>query len=467
MKNAKADPRVKAADNILEESSKFDTIVNPCYGDPALRSVCKGGFIGEKAFLQPDSFYIGDDGVGFQRAGPRLHIAVEPNEVKVCIVTCGGLCPGLNVVIRELVMSLYYNYGVRTIFGVRWGYGGIHDDENWIELTPLKVADIHLLGGTILGTSRGGFDGPKISDTLENKGINMMFAIGGDGTHRGIMALSAELKKRNSKIILAGVPKTIDNDIPLIDRSFGFESSIEQAVKAIQSANVEATCAPNGVGLVKLFGRSCGFIALQASLASRDVNICLIPESGFNLYGEHGVLQFLFKRLSLKNHCVIVAAEGTGSALLDLKVSETGKTDKSGNPILPDIGKILKDEIKKYAAEKNVEVNLKYIDPTYIIRSCPANSFDTNYCTKLAQNAVHSAFSGFTNFTSGIINNHSVIIPVDYISSLGMRTIDTELDMDYLSLLASTGQPSFRDIDHAGIKIPIREDDECKGQAKK
>ena len=194
------------------------------------------------------------------------------------------------------------------------------------------------------------------------------------------MALSKELKNRKSSIILAGIPKTIDNDIPLIDRSFGFESSIEQAVKAIQSANVEATCTPNGVGLVKLFGRSCGFIALQSSLASRDVNVCLIPESTFNLHGEQGFLEFLRRRLEMKGHCVIVVAEGAGSAVLDKTVGDTGKTDKSGNPILPDIGKILKDEIKSFFDNLKVEVNMKYIDPTYIIRSCPANSFDANYC---------------------------------------------------------------------------------------
>jgi 6-phosphofructokinase 1 len=354
--------------------------MNPCYGDPSLRDVVHGGFIGENAFLKPDSFYHPEMGFGFQRAGPRLHVAFEPKDVRVIIVTCGGLCPGLNVVIRELVMSLWYNYGVQTIYGIKWGYGGIYDEKCWLRLTPSEVKDIHYMGGTILGTSRGGFDGEKIANALEKNGINMMFTIGGDGTHRGIMALSKELKKRDSKIILAGIPKTIDNDIPLIDRSFGFESSIEQAVKVIQSANIEATCAPNGVGLVKLFGRSCGFIALQSSLASRDVNVCLIPESGFNLYGEHGVLDFVFKRLELKGHCIIVVAEGAGSAVLDKSIHDTGIKDKSGNPILPDIGTILKEEIKKYSENKKMEVNLKYIDPTYIIRSCPANSFDSNYC---------------------------------------------------------------------------------------
>lgn len=363
------------------EPETIKTRVNPCYGDPMDRDVTHGGFIGERAFVQPTQFYYDTKGEGYQIAGPRLHIALDPKEVKVAIVTCGGLCPGLNVVIRELVMSLWYNYGVRTVYGIKWGYYGFYNEDCWMELTPDVVKEIHYQGGTILGSNRGGFDGGKISDYVTKKGVNMIFIIGGDGTHRGIKALSKEFQKRKLTVVLAGIPKTIDNDIPLIDRSFGFQSSIEQAVKVIQSANVEATCVPNGIGLVKLFGRSCGFIALEASLASRDVNICLIPEAGFCLYGHHGLLEFIFKRLKAKNHCVIVVAEGAGSAILDRKVEDTGKTDKSGNPILPDIGNILKEEIKKFAEEKKTEVNIKYIDPTYIIRSCAADSFDTNYCT--------------------------------------------------------------------------------------
>jgi 6-phosphofructokinase 1 len=361
------------------EDSK--TISNPCEGDPSDRNVLHGGFITSKAFVKPDNFFFNEDrSIGFQRAGPRRHIAFKPDEVKACILTCGGLCPGLNVVIRELVMTMWYNYGVRSIHGIEWGYGGIYDETAWKELNPTKVKDIHSYGGTILGTSRGGFDGKKIIDTFVAKGINMVFSIGGDGTHRGILAMWKEIESRGLRIVLAGIPKTIDNDIPIIDRSFGFESSVEQAVKAIQSANVEANSVKNGIGLVKLFGRSCGFIALKASLASRDVNICLIPETKFNLYGENGLLEFLFKRLEVKSHCVIVVAEGAGFSIADKKIEETGKTDKSGNPILPDIGNILKDEIKKYSEKKNVEITMKYIDPTYIIRSCPPNSFDTNYC---------------------------------------------------------------------------------------
>jgi 6-phosphofructokinase 1 len=439
--------KVKPCPNIIVnsgEKNNLKNILNPCFGDPSARDIWHGGFLGEEAFLKPNSFFFDEEeDIGFLKSGPRLHIAMEPNSVKSAIVTCGGLCPGLNVVIRELVMSLWFNYGVRKIYGIQWGYEGFYDGTDWINLEPHIVRDIHLSGGTFLGTSRGGFDAEKIIDSAVEKGVNMIFAIGGDGTHRGIEALYKEITKRDFRIVICGIPKTIDNDMSFIDRSFGFESSVERAVKVIQAANVEARSNKNGLGLVKLFGRECGFIALQASLASRDVNVCLIPESPFNLFGEHGILNYIFERLNIKKHCVVVVAEGAGSSMMDKNLHFTGKLDKSGNLVLPDIGKLLKEEILNYAKQNKLEVALKYIDPTYIIRTCPANSFDKNYCTKLAQNAVHGAFAGFTNFTSGFFNNKPVMIPVEILNKKGKRSINTQTDLEYLTLLASTGQPSF------------------------
>ena len=275
------------------------------------------------------------------------------------------------------------------------------------------------------------------------RGINMGFFIGGDGTHRGIKELTKIFRQKKEKVILVGIPKTIDNDIPIIDRSFGLDSAVTESVHVIRAANVEANCNPNGIGLVKLFGRSSGFVAMYATLAARDVNICLIPEVPFNLYGENGLLDYIFKRLEIKHHVVIVVGEGAGFAVKDYDVKVSGKTDKSGNPVLPDIGVLLREEIKKKAKELGIEINLKYIDPTYIVRAGPANSFDCNYCAKLAENAVHCAFAGYTNFSIGIVNNHTCMIPIDKISQEGVvRKIKTS-DSDYLMMLASTGQPSF------------------------
>ena len=427
----------------MDEEPEIKTLISPCYGDPLNRDVMSGGFIQKEHFTKLGRVVTADDGAKYIKAGPRYHVALDNEKVKACIVTCGGLCPGLNVVIRELVMSLRYNYGVQDIFGIKWGYSGFYDDESWVRLTPDDVKEIHTQGGTVLGTSRGGFDGQRIAAEMLKRGINMGFFIGGDGTHRGIKELTKIFRQKKEKVILVGIPKTIDNDIPIIDRSFGLDSAVTESVHVIRAANVEANCNPNGIGLVKLFGRSSGFVAMYATLAARDVNICLIPEVPFNLYGENGLLDYIFKRLEIKHHVVIVVGEGAGFAVKDYDVKVSGKTDKSGNPVLPDIGVLLKEEIKKKAKELGIEINLKYIDPTYIVRAGPANSFDCNYCAKLAQNAVHCAFAGYTNFSIGIVNNHTCMIPIDKISQEGVvRKIKTS-DSDYLMMLASTGQPSF------------------------
>ena len=349
-------------------------------------------------------------------------------------MTCGGLCPGINVVIRELVMSLRYNYGVQDIYGIKWGFHGFTKKDCWIKLTPEDVKHIHLLGGTVLGTSRYGFEGNKIAEALIKNNVDMVFFIGGDGTHKGIKELSIILKQKNKKIILVGIPKSIDNDMPIIDKSFGLESAIQESVRTIRAANVEANCNLNGIGLVKLFGRSSGFVAMLATLAARDVNICLIPEIPFNLYGEGGLLDFIFKRIEVKEHCVIVVSDGARFSVKDYKPSN-GRT-------IDDIGLLIKKEIIEKSEELGFEINLKYMDPTYVVRAVPANEYDCNLCAKLAESAVHCAFAGYTNFSVGMINNKPCMIPVEKMCGKNMRKVLYNSE-DYLMLLSSTGQPSF------------------------
>ena len=349
-------------------------------------------------------------------------------------MSCGGLCPGINVVIRELVMALRYNYGVAEIYGIKWGFLGFTKKDCWVKLNPDDVKEIHLLGGTVLGTSRSGFDGEEISKQLIKNNINMVFFIGGDGTHRGIKELSKILKEKKKKIILVGIPKSIDNDMPIIDKSFGLESAIQESVRTIRAANVEANCNLNGIGLVKLFGRSSGFVAMLSTLAARDVNICLIPEIPFNLYGENGLLDFIFQRIQIKEHCVIVVSDGARFSVKDYKTT-------NGKPV-EDIGVVIKKEIIKKSEELGIEVNLKYMDPTYVVRAVPANEYDCNLCAKLAESAVHCAFAGFTNFSVGMINNKPCMIPLDKMCGKAERKVEFNSD-DYLMLLASTGQPSF------------------------
>ena len=349
-------------------------------------------------------------------------------------MSCGGLCPGINVVIRELVMALRYNYGVAEIYGIKWGFFGFTKKDCWVKLNPEDVKEIHLLGGTVLGTSRSGFDGEEISKHLIKNNVNMVFFIGGDGTHRGIKELSRILKEKKKKIVLVGIPKSIDNDMPIIDKSFGLESAIQESVRTIRAANVEANCNLNGIGLVKLFGRSSGFVAMLSTLAARDVNICLIPEIPFNLYGENGLLDFIFQRIQIKEHCVIVVSDGARFSVKDYKTT-------NGKPV-EDIGIVIKKEIIKKSEELGIEVNLKYMDPTYVVRAVPANEYDCNLCAKLAESAVHCAFAGFTNFSVGMINNKPCMIPLDKMCGKAERKVEFNSD-DYLMLLASTGQPSF------------------------
>jgi 6-phosphofructokinase 1 len=370
----------------------------------------------------------------FELAGPRRMIYFDPSKMKCGIVTCGGLCPGLNDVIRAIVMSLFYHYGVQTVFGFRYGYQGLIPKYKLtpIELTPHAVLDIHEQGGSILGSSRGPQDVSEMVDTLDRMNVGLLFTIGGDGTLRGARDIAEEVKKRKLKISVIGVPKTIDNDIAFVQQSFGFETAVSEATKTIYSANVEAEGVFNGIGLVKLMGRYSGFIAAYASLAHSDVNFCLIPEVPFTL---EGLLCALKKRLAHKTHAVIVVGEGAGQDLLE----KTDAKDASGNVKLADIGLFLKTKIADYFKDKSIEVNLRYIDPSYTIRSRPANPHDSVFCLQLGHNAVHAGMSGRTNMLVGNWRNKQTHIPIPMAVS-GRETIDPQGRL-WSSVIEATGQP--------------------------
>jgi len=372
------------------------------------------------------------EAMGFRRAGARKHICWDAKQVCACIVTCGGLCPGLNVVINEIVEVLYFEYGVDKIYGVKGGYRGLmKGGYGFTKLDPKAVCGINLQGGTILWSSRGGLS-PNSSEAeveevfqkLDTIGCNMLFIIGGDGTHRGAYRLYQHAKKSHRKMCIAGVPKTIDNDLGVIDSSFGFNTAVEQATKAIFSAVTEATCnKPNGVGIVKLMGRHAGYIACHATLASRQVDMCLINEDPFlENNGPEAVGNYIEEAVSRKGHAVIVVAEGAGSTYLKKlrqKQAEEehheNKKDASGNEALASPCEFLIDYLKKHFKSKGKPVTIKYHDPSYMIRSVPANASDNVLCVVLAQNAVHGAMAGYTGFTSGIVNNRSVMIPMPVI----------------------------------------------------
>lgn len=371
-----------------------------------------------------------------EKAGPRQNIFFDSKHTTAAIVTCGGLCPGINNVIRGVVMGLHYFYGVKKILGVPYGYEGLNPDKGhgFVELTPDKVKDIHQFGGTFLGSSRGGQDVSVMVDTLEANQIDMLFAIGGDGTLKGVDAIGEEIQKRNAKISVVGIPKTIDNDIDLIDESFGFETAFDVASPILRDAHNEATGAFNGVSIVKLMGRDSGFIAASAALAMPVVNFVLVPEMDFDLEGEKGFLKALEQRLKQKRHAVIVVAEGAGQHLFQKK---SGVKDASGNVKHQDIGIFLKERIAEHF--KDASVTIKYIDPSYIIRSAPANSSDSVYCSRLAYHAVHGAMAGKTRFVSSKVNNKFVYVPIAEVTKK-RKKIDMEGEF-WFSVLQSTGQP--------------------------
>lgn len=369
-------------------------------------------------------------------AGPREKIYFDPSKLKVGIVTCGGICPGLNNVIRGLVMTLYHGYGVERIFGFRYGYAGLNPEHGHpvMELTPALVRDIHVNGGTVLGTSRGPQDPTVMVDTLERMNIGLIYTIGGDGTFRGALAMHEEIKRRGLKIGVVAVPKTIDNDIPMVDHTFGFETAVGFAAQAIQAAYAESSSVRNGIGLVKLMGRHAGFIAANAALAQSNVNLVLIPEVPFDLEGEKGLFCYLENRFKAHKSTVIVVAEGAGQ---DLLKPEEG-SDASGNARLGDIGLFLKDKIAD-RFQNQYQFSLKYIDPSYIIRSQPACSNDSIFCGYLAQSAVHAGMTGRTGMAVGRSHRKFTHLPLSIIVSQTKR-VDPEGGL-WLSVLESTGQP--------------------------
>lgn len=372
----------------------------------------------------------------FEKAGPRRRIYFDPSKLRCALVTCGGLCPGLNGILRSVVLELYFGYGVRNIYGIRYGLQGFIPEygHDVVDFTPDVVGDIIRKGGSFLGSSRGPQDVGAIVDCLERMNIGILFMVGGDGTLMAASEISDTIRERKLKISVVGIPKTIDNDIHMVSRSFGFDTAVDLATQSIRAAHNEARGFPRGIGLIKLMGRHSGFIAATATLAQQDVNFVLVPEVDFDLDGEKGLLASLEGRLSERGHAVIVVAEGAGQKFFDA----LGQRDPSGNLKLNDIGTFLKERILAHFKERSIEVSLKYIDPSYIIRSLPANSNDHVFCSFLGRNAVHAAMAGKTRLLLGHWNNQFVHIPMA--ASAGRRKQINPDGRLWQSVLEATGQ---------------------------
>lgn len=377
----------------------------------------------------------------FEVAGPRRKIYFDPSKLRCALVTCGGLCPGLNDIIRSVVLELHHRYGVKRIYGIKYGLQGFIPEygHDVVELTPDSVVRILERGGSILGSSRGPQDIDAIVDSLERMNIGIVFMIGGDGTLMAATRINDAIRQRNLKISMIGIPKTIDNDVYLLARSFGFDTAVEIATQAIRGAHNEAEGYPNGIGLIKLMGRHSGFLAATAALAQQDVNFVLIPEVDFDLDGENGLLACLERRLLSRKHAVIVVAEGAGQKYFDNQKEEL---DLSGNVKLKDIGLYLKDKITQYFNQKEISISLKYIDPSYMIRSLPANSNDHVFCSFLGRDAVHAGMAGKTNMLVGHWNNHFVHVPMK--ASAGKRKQVSPQGKLWVSVLEATGQSPLK-----------------------
>lgn len=372
----------------------------------------------------------------FQLAGPREKIYFNPEKTTAAIVTCGGLCPGLNDVIRSVVMELWHGYGVRKILGIPYGLAGFipENGHEVLDLTPDFVSDIYTFGGTVLGSSRGPQDFGRIADFLHERKVNILFVLGGDGTMKAAKAISDAVRKKGFAVSVIGVPKTIDNDINFVEQSFGFATAVDEATKAIAAAHTEAIGMYNGLGIVKLMGRESGFIAAHAALSLSLVNFVLVPEAEFTLRGEGGLLPALLERMKRRHHAVLVVAEGAGQHLMP----ETGRKDSSGNVILQDIGLFLQKEIKAYFKENDYPVSVKYIDPSYMVRAVPANADDRVYCGFLGRYAVHAGMSGKTEMVVAKLMGHFVHLPFELVT-YRRRKLDTGSPYWY-SVLSATGQ---------------------------
>jgi 6-phosphofructokinase 1 len=373
----------------------------------------------------------------FERAGPRSLLFFPPELTSCAIVTCGGLCPGENDVIRSIVLTLAHCYGVRRILGIRYGYAGLsaHPPEPHLELTPESVENLHAQGGTVLASSRGAQDVAEMVDTLVRQRIDVLFTIGGDGTARGASALADEIERRKLPIAVVGVPKTIDDDLDWIDCSFGSSTAVDEARRAIGGAHVEAKGAWNGIGLVKLMGRHSGFIAAHACLSNPHVNFCWIPEVPMRLEGPEGLLLALDRRLTARHHAVLVVAE---EALQDILPPDEPRRDASGNLRLVDVGVYLREAIERHFDATSQEVNVKYFDPSYLLRSCPANGFDAGLRLRLGQHAVHAAMAGRTRLLVGFWHGRFVHVPLGLVTAQ-RRYVDPAGPL-WQSVLESTGQ---------------------------
>jgi 6-phosphofructokinase 1 len=422
---------------MMKPTIEVTVLGKPRFPSPIRRPVSDSLRLPEQILRDPQASPPAEE-LLFELAGPRAELFFDPKQTRAGIVTCGGLCPGLNDVIRSLFLQLHHAYGVKEVLGFRGGYQGLDPARGAepIVLTPEFVDSIHQQGGTVLGTSRGPVDMGLAVDNLIKRGVNIVFTIGGDGTQRGGYALFQEAQRRGHALAVVGIPKTVDNDVAFVARTFGYLTAVEEAAKVLDRAHTEARSVHNGVALVKLMGRHAGFIAAGATVASQDVNFTLVPEVPFRLDGERGFLAALRKRILKRAHAVVVLAEGAGQDLLGASGEER---DASGNVRLKDIGLFLRERIEADFQAARIPMVMRYFDPSYFVRSSPANAEDSILCDVFGRHAAHAAMAGKTGLVIGYMHDKFIHVPIELLTSRKKR-----LDPDgfaWSAVLAATGQP--------------------------
>lgn len=335
------------------------------------------------------------------------------------VAQSGGPSPVINASLQGVIEGCLHHPGtIGRIFAGRHGIEGVLQEE-LIDLSAIDPGEIALLRHTpaagAVGTCRYKLkderseDYERIIEVFKAHDVGYFFYIGGNDSMDTAQKVSRLAAERGLDLAVTGVPKTIDNDIDFVYKTFGFDTAVGRAREVLDGAHAEAVGAPNGIGLVKLMGRDSGFIAAYATLASLEVNFCLIPEVPFDLNGPGAFLQLLEARLKQREHAVVVVAEGAGQDLM--QAGDRGK-DASGNVRHEDIGEFLKERIQEYFAETSIPINLKYFDPSYIVRSIPANASDCIFCDNLARNAVHAGMAGKTDMLIGLWHGVYVHVPI-------------------------------------------------------
>jgi len=354
--------------------------------------------------------------------------------MKIAVNTGGGDAPGLNAVIRGIVLAASQKGW--EVFGVKYGYRGLVDTKQIIRLTPEYVWDITNIGGTILGTaikddpftypaknSDGSLAETDISDTIVSNfrslGFDALIAIGGDGSLR----IAEKFLKKGIPII--GVPKTIDNDISSTDVTFGFDTAVNTATEAIDKLHTTAR-SHDRVMVVEVMGRYVGWIALHSGIAG-SADVILIPEISFDIEKVCNKI----KQLTLmgKDYAIVVVAEG--ATPIGGKLSIVEEKRFGGEVRLGGIGKKVSEEIGKRTCKETRDIVLGHLQ-----RGGAPTTFDRLLSLRFGAAAIRFIEAGKFGHMAAVRSTEIVAVPIQ--EAIG-QTKAVSLQSDIIQTARSLG----------------------------